>query len=125
MRLITVTNDDPVDDELRDILSTFSKLSHSEQMVVLARFAFELTISAHVRALTNAVEFPERLRAVNEIQHTPLRAVACVQAIRAPAPATRTSGIVATSADSFCSQLLASHLRALCVCSSTVIEKNN
>jgi hypothetical protein len=71
MLLITVTNDVPADDELRDIISTFSKHSYSEQAVVLARFAFELTISARDTYVpgSNAVEFPERLVAVNEIQH--------------------------------------------------------
>ena len=76
MLLITMRNDDPVDqdevdDELGKVISTFTKLSPSEQAVLLARFAFELTISARDTYVpgSDAVEFPERLRAVNEIQH--------------------------------------------------------
>jgi hypothetical protein len=71
MLLITVAEDDPLDDELLEVISRFTKLSRNEQAVVLARFAFELTISARDTYVpgSNSVEFPERLRALNEIQH--------------------------------------------------------
>jgi len=47
------------------------RLSPDEQAVVLARFVFELTISARDTYVpgSNRVQFPERLRALNEIQH--------------------------------------------------------
>jgi hypothetical protein len=74
MLWITMASDDHVedgDDELDEVTSTFAKLSTSEQAVVLARFAFELTIAARDTYVpgSNAVQFPERLRAINEIQH--------------------------------------------------------
>jgi hypothetical protein len=63
--------DDVLEDEIREVVATFSKLSRTEQAVVLARFAFELTISARDTYVpgSNGVQFPERLRAVNEMQH--------------------------------------------------------
>ena len=56
---------------MSEVVARFTRLSRDEQAVVLARFVFELTISARGTYVpgSNRVQFPERLRAVNEIQH--------------------------------------------------------
>jgi hypothetical protein len=70
MLLITVTEDDPLDDELREITSRFMGPARNERAVVLARSVFELTSARDTYVPgSNSVEFPERLRALNEIQH--------------------------------------------------------
>jgi hypothetical protein len=68
---LIVIDDDSGDTELRNVISSFTKLSRDEQAVALARFAFELTIAARDTYVpgSTAVQFPERLRALNEIQH--------------------------------------------------------
>src|SRR5665213_1143140 len=60
-----------MEDELREAISTFAKLTHHERAIVLARFAFELTIAARDTYVPGSeqIRYPARLRALNEIQH--------------------------------------------------------
>jgi len=60
-----------IEDELREAISTFAKLTHHEKTIVLARFAFELTVAARDTYVPGStqIRYPERLRALNEIQH--------------------------------------------------------
>jgi hypothetical protein len=66
-----------IEDELRETISAFAKLTPSERAIVLARFAFELTIVARDTYVLGSeqMRYPERLRALNEIQHRVTRRI--------------------------------------------------